>query len=126
MWYRIQVTLEEMQQSDGAFAGSGSTSTAGSSVSENSRKRKLNDITTLSDDEEEDVNVGKEGKVQKKGSTSLGKRGSDRSESMLSTGSQNGAPKSKRRKVSGHINGTLQKERRPSAKTKQIEVIVLD
>lgn len=118
-----------MQKSDGAFAGqSGSTSTAGSSVSENSRKRKLNDITTLSDDDEDDdegvVNGDdKEGTEHKKGSGSSGKRGSG---SVSPTGSQNGK-RTKRRKVSGHINGgSVQKDRRLSAKTKQIEVIVLD
>merc|ERR1712154_559677 len=67
--YKV-VTLEEMQKSDGAFAGSGSTSTAGSSVSENSRKRKLNDITTLSDDDDDDEGVvngdDKEGTEHKK------------------------------------------------------------
>ena len=81
-----------MQKSDGAFAGSGSTSTAGSCASEKSRKRKLSEITTLSDDDE------------------VIKKGSESGSTSLSAG--------KRRKVSGHMNGTNG--------AKQIEVIVLD
>ena len=119
----MQVTLEEMQQSDGAFAGSGSASLSSTgSLSGNSRKRKLNDITTLSDSDEEE-----QGTLRR---THIGSGPSGPAPAMNANGKQ-----SKRRRLGGNATGpngatgALQKgyiHRAKAKATKQIEVIVLD
>jgi len=101
--YKV-VTLEEMQRSDGAFGGSASTS-ARSSVSENVKKRKLEDVMTLSDDEEEEP---------KRGALTLS--GGKRSSISPANGH-----KSKRRRMND--SSAYQKTKGAS---KQIEVIVLE